>query len=437
MIIRNGDPMRIWTLLAVLIVVASVTMALMQLHPPRHIAMAGGPENGAYSALAQKYRDILARDGIELEIIETAGSVENALLLDVGIVDVAILQGGVRLENPDIEAIGAIFFEPLVFLARSDADVPSNPALWQGLRISSGQSGSGTAAAFSDFQAAVGLDPETNEQLSLPYGEAVSALSGNQIDVAVFVAPFDAPYLTQAYGNTSIKLLSLDHNDAISRRLKYANTVTVPAGAISLNPVLPPTPQTLIALEARLAIMPDLHPALVNRLTMAAIELHSARDIITDPETFPSVEGTLMPINNVARQLILEGPSTWHNWLPYWMAAQVNRLLLLFLPILFILLPLLRTLPTLYAYVMGWRVWQYYPNIREIEEKLDSVTDDSTLVAMDAQLDQLDDQLSRLRVPAAYRQAAYHARMHIDLVRKRIAGMRIHVVQTGSKVEAD
>jgi TRAP-type uncharacterized transport system substrate-binding protein len=424
MTFRIGDPMRFWTLLAVLIVLASVALVLIQLHPPRYLVMASGPANGAYSGLAEKYREILARDGIELKIIKTAGSVENARLLDEGEVDVAILQGGIRPENQNIEAIAAIFFEPLVFLARNDVNVPRNPALWKNLRISSGQPGSGTAATFSDFQAAVGLAPALNTQLSLRYSDAVSALASDQIDVAVFVAPIDAPYLQLAYDNTAIKFLSLDHNDAISRRLGYATTVTVPTGAISLQPVLPASPRTLVALEARLAVMPNLHPALVNRLTMAAIELHSARDIITDPGTFPSVEGTLMPINNVARQLIMEGPSTWHNWLPYWMAAQVNRLLLLFLPILFLLLPLLRALPSAYAYVMGWRVWQYYPEIREIEEELDNVHDETALVQMDAQLDSLDSQLSRLRVPAAYRQAAYHARMHIELVRKRIADLR-------------
>lgn len=421
---RNGDPMRFWTLLAVFVVLASVALALMQLHPPRHFSLAAGPENGAYNALAKKYRDILARDGIEITIVETAGSVENARLLDEGQVDAAILQGGIRPEHPDIEAIGAIFFEPLVFLVRRDAKIPGNPAHWRGQRITSGRPGSGTAAAFRDFQTAVGLPPEVNTHLSLPYSEAVSALAEGQIDIAVFVAPFNASYLQNAYGNSEIKFLSLDYSDAISRRLQYATTVTVPPGAISLSPVMPPVSRTLIALEAWLAIEPDLHPALVNRLTMAAIELHSARDIITDPETFPSIEGTLLPINNVARQLISEGPTTWHNWLPYWMAAQVNRLLLLFLPILFILLPLLRALPAAYAYVMGWRVWQYYPEIRAIEDKLDHTPNDATLVAMDAQLVDLDERLARLRVPAAYRQAAYHARMHIELVRKRIVDLR-------------
>ncbi len=69
---------------------------------------------------------------------------------------------------------------------------------------------------------------------------------------------------------------------------------------------------------------PNLHPALVNRLTMAARELHAARDIITGRNTFPTVTGTDMPVNTVTRRLIMKDPSTWHQWLPDWMAAQVT-----------------------------------------------------------------------------------------------------------------
>ncbi|MBT3141784.1 hypothetical protein KL867_12015 [Ruegeria litorea] len=412
--------MRIWTLLATLVLLLGFALIYFQLHPPKKLTIAAGPHNGAYGQVADRYRKILARDGIDLKVIETAGSVENAQLISAGQVDVAILQGGISPSDPAIEAIGSIFFEPMIFLARSELKISTNPALWRGLRISAGLPGSGTAAAFVDFQVAVGLGVENNRQMSLSYQDAVAALVADKIDVAVFVAPIDAPYLKKAYNLPDIQFLSLAYSDAISRRLEYANTVTVPTGAISLNPVVPAIPHSLLALEARLAIDPDLHPALVNRITMAAKELHGARDLITDPETFPAVEGVEMPVNNAARLLIQEGPSAWHDWLPYWMAAQVNRLLLLLLPVLFILLPLFRALPALYAYFMGWKVWHYYPEIREIEEKLDEDPDAQMLVEMDAKLNELDDRLSRLRVPGAYRQAAYHARIHIDLVRKRI-----------------
>jgi len=415
---------RIGASAGVIAALIAMVWLLLSLHPPARLVLAAGPENGAYVNVARRYAAVLAQDGITVQILETAGSEENAALLASGAADAAILQGGVAADPDLVEAIGTIFFEPMIFLVHRDTFAAANPVLWHDLRISSGRPGSGTAAAYRDFERAVGLSPDVNTHLSLGYDEAVAALAKGQIDMAVFVAPIDAPYLDNAYAQPAIRLLSLDYVDAISRRLEYANTVTLPAGAISLRPVVPQADRKQLAIEARLAVRQDLHPALVNRLTTAAIQLHGVRDEITDPGTFPSDEGTGLPVNNAARQLLLNGPSAWHDWLPYWMAAQVNRMFLLLLPILFIVLPLLRALPGAYAYIMRWRVWQHYPEIRSIEDEVAALQGKEGLATLDARLDQIDHRLGQLRLPNAYRQTAYDARLHIQLIRSRIAELR-------------
>lgn len=413
--------MRTWLILSACIVIAALYLILTRLHPPGGLTIAAGPAGGAYAGIAERYAQILAQDGIDLKIIETEGSVENAALLEQGQVDASFLQGGIALADGTAEAIGSVFFEPMVFLARGDTAVPSNPALWRGLRINSGQLGSGTEAAFRDFEQAIGVSRDDNIHLEIPYDKAVAALLAGELDIAVFVAPIDAPYLAEAYDVEGLQVLVLDHVQAISRRLEYANVVRVPAGGMSMHPVLPPSQRELIALEARLVVRPDLHPALVNRLTMAAISLHRNRGIITDPGEFPSIEGTGLPVNKTARQLIQVGPSTWHDWLPYWIAAQINRVLLLFLPFVFIVVPLLRLFPLAYAYLMRWRVWQHYPEIRQIEDELTAGPDPEQLKAMQGRLAELDDRLAALRLPAAYRQGQYDARLHLELVQKRIS----------------
>lgn len=416
--------MRLWITISVALVLAVLTAILLQLHPPGGLRMAAGPEGGAYIEVAQDYASILSQDDVRLEIVETAGSVENARLIEDGVVDAAILQGGIQVDPDRAQAIGNVFYEPMIFLAREDAWIPPNPALWRGLSINSGARGSGTADAFRDFERAVGLSEADNVHAALPYDQAAAALLDGTLDIAVFVAPIEAPYLLAAYEEPGLKVLKLDHVEAISRRLSYATVVTVPTGGMSLSPVLPPRPIDLIALRARLVVRPGLHPALVNRLTMAAIKLHQARGIITDAGVFPGIDGTDLTMNNTARQLILEGPSTWHNWLPYWVAAQVNRVLLLFLPFFFIVLPLVRLLPRAYAYFQRWRVWQHYPEIRQIELELAENPTQEDLAQMQIHLHALDEKLADLRLPAAYRQGQYDARLHLDLVQKRIAELQ-------------
>lgn len=416
--------MRIWIALTTLTFAISLTLILFLLLPPKSLVMAAGPQGGAYAQVARRYAHILARDGITLERLYTDGSAENAKLLEEGRVDAVFLQAGIPIEHGTGEAIGGVFYEPMFFLARKSNTISENPALWRGLRIASGRARSGTAAAFVDFRQAVGLDPEDNIQVSLAYADAIEALENGDIDIGVFVTTVDAPYLARAYASDNITFLRLSHVNAISRRLEYADVATIPAGAVSLDPVRPSAPQPVLALQARLVISPDLHPAMVNRLTMAAKELHAARDIITSRDAFPTIEGTGLPVNSAARQLIQQGPSTWHNLLPYWMAAQVNRALLLILPLLLFLVPLFRLIPAIYAYFRGWQVWQHYPQIRLIEDELTPQTDPSTLREMDKQLELVDHKIAQLKLPAAYRQAAYDARLHIDLVRKRISQLK-------------
>ena len=416
--------MRNLFILLLCVALAAFVFIFNRLYPPDQLTIAAGPAGGAYFGIAEQYADILARDGITLNIVETQGSVDNSGMLARGEVDAAFLQGGVAVPRDRVEAVGAIFFEPIFFIVKAGTNISKNAAKWEGLRINSGAVGSGTEAAFRDFERVVGLAHSDNIHSDIPYDEAIAALIAGELDIATFVAPLNAPYLINAYGNQRLQALALDHADAISRRLSFANLVTVPSGGLLLDPVTPPQARDLIALEARLAVDSDIHPALVDRLAMAAIELHRNRGIIADADSFPSVKGTGLVVNNTARSLIQEGPSAWHDWLPYWVAAQINRVFLLFLPFVFIVLPVLRLLPSAYAYLMRRRVWRHYPEIRHIEDEISNSSDQLELEAMQLRLSELEDRLSIMLLPAAYRQVQYDARLHLQLVQKRIAAIQ-------------
>jgi hypothetical protein len=50
--------------------------------PPRTITMATGSPQGTYFSTGQAYQEILAREGVTLNLINTAGSIENIKLLE-------------------------------------------------------------------------------------------------------------------------------------------------------------------------------------------------------------------------------------------------------------------------------------------------------------------------------------------------------------------
>lgn len=401
--------------------VAAFLYLLRDLPPPDRLAFAAGPRDGGYWNVALRYRQLLARDGITLEILETAGSVENARLLGERRADVGLLQGGVRAPDEGVEALGTVFTEPVLFLARRDRNLPANLGDWQGLRIAAGEPGSGTRAATSGLFATLGLGPPRNELVGLGGAEAGAALIQGAVDAVVYVTTLQAPYLRDLLAEPSVGLVSLDHIDGVSVRLPFSRVVEVPSGAVALSPPVPPRPVRLLSLQARLAAVDDLHPAVVDRLVAAAREIHGRRGIFALDGQYPSPDGVDMPIDAGALKLLLEGQSAFHGWLPYWVAAQIRQVLLVLVPLLFLVVPLVRALPFAYGWTMRRRVWRHYRKIREIEMALANAGSRAELEALDTRLRGIDRRLGAMALPPAFRDRAFDARLHLELVRRQIA----------------
>jgi TRAP-type uncharacterized transport system substrate-binding protein len=107
------------------IVALLVTMVAVLLlgRPPKTFALAAGQPGGMYASFASSLKDSLATDGINVEIIETAGSIENAELLRTGNADVGLIQSGAEYLT-DIggsAALAELFYEPFWIFARQGA----------------------------------------------------------------------------------------------------------------------------------------------------------------------------------------------------------------------------------------------------------------------------------------------------------------------------
>src|SRR5258706_9074138 len=83
--------------ISALLLIGIVTMAAVfwffRTAPPQTITITTGPEGSAFQRTAEKYRDILARSGVKLNILPSAGSLENlkrlgdsAFRVDIGFV---------------------------------------------------------------------------------------------------------------------------------------------------------------------------------------------------------------------------------------------------------------------------------------------------------------------------------------------------------------
>ncbi|HEX9836842.1 MAG TPA: TAXI family TRAP transporter solute-binding subunit, partial [Alphaproteobacteria bacterium] len=130
--------------------------------PPRTLRMATGAADGAYAAFGERYRNILARQGVRLELVATSGSIANVAQLrrEAGGVEVAFVQGGTGDPEaaPGLISLASVFLEPVWLFARADAK-PDRLASLRGRRIAVGPDGSGTRALALRLLDAAGIGP--------------------------------------------------------------------------------------------------------------------------------------------------------------------------------------------------------------------------------------------------------------------------------------
>lgn len=395
---------------------------LLDLAPPRSLSMAAGRQGSGYHAIAERYRAILARDGIELVILDSAGSVENARLLAEGGADVALLQGGVPVpEDANVRALAAVFLEPLLIFHRGEVRQAVDPVTWGDLRVAAGEPGSGTRAAVLSAARALSLPLSPEELLPIGGPEAVQALLERRVDVAVFVAPVTAPYLLPLLESDEVHIAPIRDAEALARRLPYVRMVDIAPAALDYVRRIPEERVPLVAMVAALVARDGLHPALVNRLVRAAERIHSGTDLVNVEPVFPTTEGLDLPVNVQAAAALRDGPDAFERLLPYWMSAQVSRFALLLVPIVVLLLPLFRLLPGVYAWRMHSRVYRRYQELKAIEREAESGVAPARLRQLLARLEGIDAEARSVRVPPRYREYAYTLRMHIDLVRRKLA----------------
>ena len=98
--------------------------------PPMHATMSTGSSNGGYASFAEKLRVELAKEGFELELVNSSGSRENTerLLDENSGINIALMQSGQELglnaqQRQKLYNLGAVYQEPLWLFTRSDVEI--------------------------------------------------------------------------------------------------------------------------------------------------------------------------------------------------------------------------------------------------------------------------------------------------------------------------
>ena len=393
--------------------------------PPGRVVIATGGKAGAYFAFAERYRAILAEQGVDLVVRESSGSVENIALVNDAAsgVDIGFVQGGTgdAAAAPRLMSLASLYYEPIWLFTRPNLPRADGLSALSGKRIAVGPEGSGTRAVARLLLGEAGVSGE--QTLSALGGRrAGAALRRGEIDAAFIVAGPTAPAVRDMFAPPALDLMPIRLADALVLRHRFLSLLSVPRGVIDPARVQPPDGMALLAPTAGLIVRDDFHPALVELLLRAAERVHRPGGLFEAPGEFPSGKHLDFPLNDEARRYLKSGPGFLQRYLPFWIANFIDRTKVMIVPLLTLLIPVFRILPPAYKWRMRSKIIRWYKDLARLEQRQSDGAPGEDASLASAELDRIDAEVREIDIPPGYLDSVYSLRLHIDVVRGRLAG---------------
>jgi len=412
----------------VLLLAATFWITLHFVHPapPTTISISAGPEGSSFAGIAERYRKILARQGVTLKVLPSHGSLDNLQRLgDPKVaVDIGFVQGGLAgLGNTgDLVSLGSVFYVPVFVFYRSPQPITRLSELG-GKRISIGREGSGTRALAEILLKANGVEPkEPTTLLDFEGKAAEDALAGGKVD-AVFIMGDSATFrvMRELIATSGVRLFDFQQGDAYMRRFRYLSKLDIPAGSLDLGKNLPAQTLTLVAPTVELVARSELHPALSDMLIEAAREVHGRSGLFQKAGEFPAPLEHEYPVSDDAHRYYKSGKTFAYKHLPFWLASLVDRIVVVLVPLAVLLIPGMKVVPWLYRWRMNQRIYRRYAELMALERAAFSQTTSQEQAELLRRLDKIEERVITLNLPGSFADQVYILRQHITFVRNRIA----------------
>ncbi len=393
--------------------------------PPDTIIITGGAKGSSFANAAEKYRAILERNGVKLQILESEGSLDNLRRLrDPAFkVDVGFVQGGLVVDGDagDLVSLGSLFYVPLVVFYRGEQPV-ERLSEFKGKRLAIGREGSGTHFLNVLLLRANGVDKTTSTLLDLSGADAAQALLERKIDAALLMGDAATPEIMRKLVHThGIHMMDFKQADAYSRRFRYLSKLELPMGSIDFAKNMPEQPMALIAPTVELVARPDLHPALSDLLVEAARETHGRATLLQRAGEFPAPLEHEYPISGDAARYYKSGKGFWYRYLPFWLASLVDRTMVVLVPIVVVLIPAIKLVPALYRWRIRTRIYKRYGELMALEREMLNQTTPEQRTELGKRLDEIEKRVNGSKMPLPFADQFYVLREHINFVRRRLA----------------
>ena len=397
-----------------------ITSQFIQPAPKKELIIASGSTNGNYHTMALEYKKLLATEGIKVQIINTAGSVENIKLLKNKKVDIAFIQKGVLPKDPNLEFLANIYYEPLWIFYKNEKYQMDYIVQLYSKTIAIGQDGSGTQHLAKIILNNNGINSTNSKLLNISTKSAKEKLQKGEIGAMFVVASHKSKIIQDLLEDPNVNVFNIKRANAYSRKYTYLDVLTLYEGTIDLYKNLPDENINLLSATATLVSIKNVPDELIRIFLKKTKEIHSKRTLFSSNNQFPNLLNTNLLINEEAKKYLTKGDSWLEGIFPYWIASNIDRLKILLIPLLTLLFPLFKGVFPLYNWSIRSKIFKWYKKINEIDINIDSY-DTLQLKENLEKLKKIQEEVCLdIKVPLSYMGEYYNLQMHIELVISKI-----------------
>ncbi len=407
-----------------LLVVASFYLTSKFIEPSskKEITIATGSIDGEYYNTALKYKEILEKQKVKVNILTSNGSMENIQLLNEKKADIAFVQNGIDSlkKQTEIKAIASIYYEPLWIFYKNDEYKMDYLIQLITKRISIGREKSGTEDLALKMLNDNGINKENTQLLNNSTAEAKDLLIKGEIDAMFIVSSPNSKIIKELLENPDIKLFNFKRAKAYSRKYTFLESTPLYEGTIDLYRNLPSEDINLLSTTANLIVRNGFSDELTRLILKEIKKVHNKKELFEAANQFPNIENLTIDINEDADRYFTYGDTWLEKIFPYWIASNIDRLSILLIPLITLMIPLSKGFFPLYRWSIRSKIYKWYEQIHKID-----------LIAEYESQDKLQDCLTQItilkkeikqetKVPLSYMGEYYDLIMHLELIISKI-----------------
>ncbi len=411
--------------IATVIILAGIVWLCSRLHPlpPRTVTMATGPEGSSYNYFGKRYQQLMAKEGIKVILVPTAGGVENLTKLrdPKSGVEIGFVEGGIAddTDSPSLVSLGTVCYEPMWLFSRKPTSDRVLFAL-EGKRVAVGPEGSDSRALVDQLLKGRQLDSKSFEALGLTPEESVTEMLNGKIDAAILMSSPSSPVVRKLLTAPGVYLANFSRAAAYVAILPSLYKMTYPEGAADLATNRPPRDTTILATKTSLIVRADLNPAIQYMLLETASLVHNRAGVLQKANEFPAAEALEIPLSSDARSYFKSGKPFLQRYLPFWLAALVEQIGFLAVPVLGLLYPLIKGLMAFYGWAVQRKFYQIYGELHWLEREMDKLDGKKPADEILTRMKSLEHRANRIKVPSKYVPMLYTLKENVAFVRSRL-----------------